>query len=78
MNAGKVPMYCTGVPPPPVEEARRGKPSSFFSPLARTSRSFAPTMSSASSQEIGAKPGSSSRPFFGLVRFIGCWMRFGL
>jgi hypothetical protein len=34
--------------------------------------------SKASSQEMGTKPGSSSRPFFGLVRFIGVSTRFGL
>ena len=78
MNAGKVPMYCTGVPPPPLETARRGNPDSSVSPLARSSRSFAPTISKASAQLIGTKPGSSSRPFFGLVRFIGCFTRFGL
>jgi hypothetical protein len=31
----------------------------------------------ASSQEIGTKPGSSSRPFRGLVRFIGREHLFG-
>ena len=35
------------------------------------SSSFLATRSSASSQEIGTKPGSSLRPFFGFVRFIG-------
>ena len=78
-NAGNVPMYDCGVPPPPklaasariarfVEQARRRV----------TALSFAATRSSASSQEIGTKPGSSSRPFFGLVRFIGVRTRFGL
>ena len=78
MKAGKVPIYCTGVPPPPVEVARRGWPFSLTSPLARTSRNFSPMMPKASSQEIGTKPGSSSRPLFGLVRFIGCLIRLGL
>ena len=41
-------------------------------------RSLAAMVSSASSQEMGTKPGSSWRPFFGLVRFIGCRTRFGL
>ena len=78
MKAGSVPMYCTGVPPPPVETASRGNPDASVSPLARSSRSFAPTISKASLQPIGTKPGSSERPFFGLVRFMGCLTRFGL
>ena len=40
--------------------------------------SFAAMVSKASSHEIGTKPGSSSRPFFGLLRFIGVSTRFGL
>jgi hypothetical protein len=32
----------------------------------------------ASSHEIGTNPGSASRAFTGLVRFIGCSTRFGL
>ena len=35
-------------------------------------------VSSASSHEIGTNPGSWSTPLFGLVRFIGVRMRFGL
>jgi len=40
--------------------------------------SFAAIASSASSQEIGTKPGSSLRPLRGLVRFIGVSTRCGL
>jgi hypothetical protein len=78
MKAGKVPMYWTGVPPPPVVTASLGAPDSSFRPFARISRIFSATMSSASSHEIGTKPGSCSRPFCGLVRFMGCLMRLGL
>ena len=48
------------------------------SPSARTERNFSPMMSSASSQEIGTNPGSSSLPLLGFVRFMGVVMRFGL
>ena len=78
MKAGKVPIYWVGVPPPPKLVASRGSPCSSTTPASRISRIFAATMSSASSHEIGTKPGSSSRPFFGLVRFIGWATRFGL
>ena len=71
-------MYIAGVPPWPNDAATRGSPVSSSTPLARMALSFPATVFSASSQEMGTKPGSSSRPFFGLVRFIGDRMRFGL
>ena len=71
-------MYIAGVPPWPKLAATRGRPESSMRPFSRTVARRAAMVSSASSQEIGTKPGSSLRPFFGLVRFIGCRMRCGL
>ena len=56
--------------------AREPRPASR-KPVARMSRSLAAARSSASSHEIGTKPGSWSRPLSGLVRRIGCGMRLG-
>ena len=67
-----------GVPPWPKLAARRGSPASSITPLARIALRRAAMMSNASSHEIGTKPGSSLLPFFGLVRFIGVRMRFGV
>jgi hypothetical protein len=71
-------MYWVGVPPPPKLAASRGYPDSSDRPLARTSLSLSAIASSASSQEIGTKPGSCRRPFCGLVRRIGWRIRCGL
>ena len=71
-------MYMPGVPPWPKLAASRGRPASSVSPFARVAVSLAATRSSASSHDTGTKPGSSSRPFFGFVRFIGCSTRCGL
>ena len=71
-------MYLNGVAAPPVVKARRGLPFSSITPLAWVAFIFSATMSRASSQLISTQPGSSCRPFFGLVRFMGRLMRSGL
>jgi hypothetical protein len=76
-KAGNVPMYACGVPAPPKDAATRGYPDASSTPSARIERSFSATMPSASSHEIGTKPGSSWRPLRGFVRFIGDATRFG-
>ena len=46
--------------------------------MARIALSLSAIAAIASSHEISTNPGSSSRPFFGLLRFIGASTRFGL
>ena len=71
-------MYWVGVPPPPKLTASRGNPDSSTSPRERMSSMRAAIASSASSQLTGTKPGSSPRPLRGLVRCMGCRIRWGL
>ena len=75
------PYNSPKVPSSPAQEAPQPRPKASMkrcdSPLSRSPWSRPATVFSASSQDTGTNFGSSSRPFFGLVRFIGPLKRSG-